>query len=151
MHRWIGGVMLTAASVNDPPSGCTTPSSTCSGTAGSARHGGPATARTAPGSGDEQHGRVVSRHEKLPPWDVSPAVSWRTSARRTATREVTRGRGETRRTRRPGLLCDPSRAHVAVAGDGEESAGQWPGTTPVPKAAVAVFAIRDITPSSPAR
>jgi len=73
VHRWVGGVMLSAASVNDPVFWLHHAFVDLQWQRWQRRHRGarylPA---TAPGSDDEQHGRVVSRRETLPPWDVTP-------------------------------------------------------------------------------
>ncbi|MFF7854760.1 tyrosinase family protein [Streptomyces sp. NPDC007904] len=74
VHRWVGGVMLSAASVNDPVFWLLHAFVDLQWHRWQRRHRGarylPA---TAPGPGDRQHGRVVARREKLPPWDVTPA------------------------------------------------------------------------------
>ncbi|MFG3005885.1 tyrosinase family protein [Streptomyces calvus] len=74
VHRWVGGVMLSAASVNDPVFWLHHAFVDLLWSRWQRRHGGarylPA---SPPGSGDAQRGRVVARHEKLPPWDVTPA------------------------------------------------------------------------------
>ncbi|MFF9215478.1 tyrosinase family protein [Streptomyces viridosporus] len=73
VHRWIGGVMLGAASVNDPVFWLHHAFVDLQWYRWQRRHGNarylPA---TPPGRGNQQHGRVVARHEKLPPWDVTP-------------------------------------------------------------------------------
>jgi tyrosinase len=73
VHRWIGGDMLGGASVNDPVFWLHHAFVDLQWYRWQRRHGGarylPA---TPPGSGDTQHGRVVARHERLPPWDVTP-------------------------------------------------------------------------------
>jgi tyrosinase len=73
VHRWVGGTMLSAASVNDPVFWLHHAFVDLQWYRWQRRHDGaryrPA---TAPGSGDEQHGRIVSRRERLPPWDVTP-------------------------------------------------------------------------------
>ncbi|MEU7468339.1 tyrosinase family protein [Streptomyces sp. NPDC044984] len=74
VHRWVGGVMLTSASVNDPVFWLHHAFVDLQWHQWQRRHRGarylPA---TPPGSGDAQHGRVVARQERLPPWDVTPA------------------------------------------------------------------------------
>ncbi|MFI2374290.1 tyrosinase family protein [Streptomyces sp. NPDC018964] len=74
VHRWVGGVMLTSASVNDPVFWLHHAFVDLQWHHWQRRHGGarylPA---TPPGSGDAQHGRIVARQERLPPWDVTPA------------------------------------------------------------------------------
>ncbi|MGV9287620.1 tyrosinase family protein [Streptomyces sp. NPDC003719] len=74
VHRWVGGTMLGAASVNDPVFWLHHAFVDLQWYRWQRRHGGarylPA---TPPGPGQEQHGRVVARHQKLPPWDVTPA------------------------------------------------------------------------------
>ncbi|WP_030236931.1 tyrosinase family protein [Streptomyces sp. NRRL S-455] len=73
VHRWVGGAMLGAASVNDPVFWLHHAFIDLQWYRWQRRHRGarylPA---TPPGPDDEQHGRIVARHQKLPPWDVSP-------------------------------------------------------------------------------
>lgn len=73
VHRWVGGAMLGAASVNDPAFWLHHAFVDLQWYRWQRRHGGarylPA---KPPGRGDEQHRRIVARHEKLPPWDVTP-------------------------------------------------------------------------------
>ncbi|MFI8945214.1 tyrosinase family protein [Streptomyces sp. NPDC053750] len=74
VHRWVGGDMLGAAAVNDPAFWLHHAFVDLQWYRWQRRH---ARARylpaTPPGSGDAQHGRVVARHERLPPWDVTPS------------------------------------------------------------------------------
>ncbi|WNM35207.1 tyrosinase family protein [Streptomyces sp. Li-HN-5-11] len=73
VHRWVGGAMLGGASVNDPVFWLHHAFVDLQWYRWQRRHGG---ARylpgTPPGPGDEQYDRVVARHQKLPPWDVTP-------------------------------------------------------------------------------
>ncbi|WP_369246685.1 tyrosinase family protein [Streptomyces sp. R41] len=73
VHRWVGGVMLGAASVNDPVFWVHHAFIDLQWTRWQRQHQGarylPA---NPPGPGSEQHGRIVARHEKMPPWDVTP-------------------------------------------------------------------------------
>jgi tyrosinase len=73
VHRWVGGTMLGAASVNDPVFWLHHAFVDLQWHRWQRRHGGarylPA---TPPDSGEEQHGRIVARHQELPPWDVTP-------------------------------------------------------------------------------
>ncbi|WP_030171021.1 tyrosinase family protein [Streptomyces sp. NRRL S-813] len=73
VHRWIGGVMLGAASVNDPVFWLHHAFIDLQWTRWQRRHRGarylPA---TPPGPGNAQRGRILARHQKLPPWDVTP-------------------------------------------------------------------------------
>ncbi|MEU9354191.1 tyrosinase family protein [Streptomyces griseoloalbus] len=73
VHRWVGGAMLSAASVNDPVFWLHHAFVDLQWYRWQQRHRGarylPA---TPPGPGDAQHGRLVARHERLPPWDVTP-------------------------------------------------------------------------------
>ncbi len=73
VHRWVGGTMLGAASVNDPVFWLHHAFLDLQWTRWQRRHRGarylPA---RPPGPGDSQYGRIVARHEKLPPWDVTP-------------------------------------------------------------------------------
>ncbi|KPI17699.1 Monophenol monooxygenase [Actinobacteria bacterium OK074] len=74
VHRWVGGHMLGGASVNDPVFFLHHAFVDLQWTRWQQRHAG---ARYVParalGPGDAQRGRVVSRNERLPPWDVTPA------------------------------------------------------------------------------
>ncbi|MGW1722981.1 tyrosinase family protein [Streptomyces sp. NPDC002306] len=73
VHRWVGGAMLGGASVNDPVFWLHHAFVDMLWSRWQARHSEhrylPA---TPPGPGDPQHGRIVARTEKLPPWDVTP-------------------------------------------------------------------------------
>ncbi|WP_369389296.1 tyrosinase family protein [Streptomyces sp. CG1] len=73
VHRWIGGVMLGAAAVNDPVFWLHHSFVDLQWTRWQQRHRNhrylPA---DPPGERDAQRGRVVARHERLPPWDVTP-------------------------------------------------------------------------------
>ncbi|HET9382245.1 MAG TPA: tyrosinase family protein [Streptomyces sp.] len=73
VHRWVGGSMMGGASVNDPVFWMVHAFVDLQWTRWQRLHPGarylPA---EAPGPGDSQHGRVVARHGKLPPWDVTP-------------------------------------------------------------------------------
>ncbi|GGW79394.1 tyrosinase family protein [Streptomyces lomondensis] len=73
VHRWVGGAMVSSASVNDPVFWLHHAFVDLQWYRWQRRHRGarylPA---TPPGPADKQHGRIVARHEKLPPWDVTP-------------------------------------------------------------------------------
>ncbi|WP_251093431.1 tyrosinase family protein [Streptomyces sp. Caat 7-52] len=73
VHRWVGGAMLGGASVNDPVFWMHHAFLDLQWTRWQRAHRShrylPA---EPPGAGDAQHGRVVARHEKLPPWDETP-------------------------------------------------------------------------------
>ncbi|MFI5797559.1 tyrosinase family protein [Streptomyces sp. NPDC051677] len=73
VHRWVGGAMLGGASVNDPVFWLHHAFVDLVWTRWQQRHRDhryvPA---EPPGPGDGQYRRVVARHEKLPPWDVTP-------------------------------------------------------------------------------
>ncbi|MET9758092.1 tyrosinase family protein [Streptomyces sp. NPDC006372] len=73
VHRWVGGAMLGAASVNDPVFWLHHAFIDLQWHRWQRRHRGarylPA---KPPGPDNAQHGRIVARHQKLPPWDVSP-------------------------------------------------------------------------------
>ncbi|CAL9568727.1 tyrosinase family protein [Streptomyces sp. NPDC090994] len=73
VHRWVGGAMLGGASVNDPVFWLVHAFLDLQWDRWRRRHRGaryqPA---KPPGRDSDQHGRVVARHEKLPPWDVTP-------------------------------------------------------------------------------
>ncbi|MEV8548761.1 tyrosinase family protein [Streptomyces glaucescens] len=73
VHRWVGGVMVGGASVNDPVFWLHHAFVDLVWSRWQRRHREhrylPA---KQPGPGDPQRGRIVARHEKLPPWDVTP-------------------------------------------------------------------------------
>ncbi|MCG7205746.1 tyrosinase family protein [Streptomyces arenae] len=73
VHRWVGGAMLSGASVNDPVFWLHHAFIDLQWERWRSRHRGqrylPA---RPPGPGDAQHGRIVARGGKLPPWDVTP-------------------------------------------------------------------------------
>ncbi|MFE9607216.1 tyrosinase family protein [Streptomyces sp. NPDC006012] len=73
VHRWVGGAMLSAASVNDPVFWLHHAFVDLQWYRWQQRHRShrylPA---EPPGPGSRQRGRIVARHEKLPPWDVTP-------------------------------------------------------------------------------
>ncbi|MDT9700197.1 tyrosinase family protein [Streptomyces sp. P17] len=73
VHRWVGGDMVGGASVNDPVFWMHHAFIDLCWTRWQRRHRVhrylPA---KPPAIGDEQRGRIVARHEKLPPWDVTP-------------------------------------------------------------------------------
>jgi tyrosinase len=73
VHRWVGGAMLGGASVNDPVFWVHHAFLDLQWSRWQRAHRNhrylPA---KPPGPGDAQHERVVARHEKLPPWDVTP-------------------------------------------------------------------------------
>ncbi|MFJ6663536.1 tyrosinase family protein [Streptomyces sp. NPDC091383] len=73
VHRWVGGAMLGAASVNDPVFWLHHAYLDMQWERWQKAHSShrylPA---DPPGTGDAQHGRVVARHEKLPPWSDTP-------------------------------------------------------------------------------
>jgi len=73
VHRWVGGVMLGGASVNDPVFWLHHAFVDLQWSRWQSRHRGarylPA---TPPGRGNPQHGQIVARREKMPPWDVTP-------------------------------------------------------------------------------
>ncbi|MEU8030382.1 tyrosinase family protein [Streptomyces sp. NPDC049099] len=73
VHRWVGGVMVGGASVNDPVFWLHHSFVDLQWTRWQQRHREhrylPA---EPPGARDAQHGRIVARHERLPPWDVTP-------------------------------------------------------------------------------
>ncbi|MFJ3665248.1 tyrosinase family protein [Streptomyces sp. NPDC090106] len=73
VHRWVGGAMLGGASVNDPVFWMHHAFIDLCWDRWQRRHGGPRyLPATPPGPGNAQHGRIVARLEKLPPWDVTP-------------------------------------------------------------------------------
>ncbi|MFJ8051103.1 tyrosinase family protein [Streptomyces luteogriseus] len=73
VHRWVGGAMVGGASVNDPVFWLHHAFVDLVWSRWQRRHREhrylPA---KAPGPGSAQYRRVVARHEKLPPWDVTP-------------------------------------------------------------------------------
>ncbi|MFJ9004355.1 tyrosinase family protein [Streptomyces canus] len=73
VHRWVGGVMVSGASVNDPVFWMHHAFVDLCWSRWQRRHRDhrylPA---RPPGRGSAQRGRIVARHEKLPPWDVTP-------------------------------------------------------------------------------
>lgn len=73
VHRWVGGHMVGGASVNDPVFWLHHAFVDLLWARWQQRSRGarylPA---KPPARGDAQHGRVVARQEKLPPWDVTP-------------------------------------------------------------------------------
>ncbi|WP_128428573.1 tyrosinase family protein [Streptomyces cyaneus] len=73
VHRWVGGVMLGGASVNDPVFWLVHAFMDMQWQRWQRRHRKhrylPA---KPPGRGSAQYGRIVARHERLPPWDVTP-------------------------------------------------------------------------------
>jgi tyrosinase len=73
VHRWVGGQMLSGASVNDPVFWLHHAYVDLVWSRWQGRHPG---ARYLPAkplaSGDAQDGRVVARDERMPPWDVTP-------------------------------------------------------------------------------
>ncbi|MFD9000403.1 tyrosinase family protein [Streptomyces sp. NPDC059582] len=73
VHRWVGGAMLGGASVNDPVFWLHHAFVDLLWSRWQARHRQhrylPA---NPPGPGTPQHGRIVARTQKLPPWDVTP-------------------------------------------------------------------------------
>ncbi|MEU8467927.1 tyrosinase family protein [Streptomyces sp. NPDC029006] len=73
VHRWVGGVMLGGASVNDPVFWLHHAFVDLQWYRWQRTHRDhrylPA---EPPRATDTQHGRVVARHEKLPPWDETP-------------------------------------------------------------------------------
>ncbi|MGW6542479.1 tyrosinase family protein [Streptomyces massasporeus] len=73
VHRWVGGAMVGGASVNDPVFWMHHAFVDLVWSRWQRRHREhrylPA---KPPGPGSAQYRRVVARHEKLPPWDVTP-------------------------------------------------------------------------------
>ncbi|TQE21243.1 tyrosinase family protein [Streptomyces ipomoeae] len=73
VHRWVGGHMVGGASVNDPVFWLHHAFVDLLWSRWQRRHPG---ARYLPAEplarGDAQRGRVVARHERMPPWDVTP-------------------------------------------------------------------------------
>jgi tyrosinase len=73
VHRWVGGHMVGGASVNDPVFWMHHAFVDLLWSRWQRRH---PDARYLPAKplarGDAQRGRVVARHERMPPWDVTP-------------------------------------------------------------------------------
>ncbi|MDQ1045692.1 tyrosinase family protein [Streptomyces sp. V4I2] len=73
VHRWVGGHMVSGASVNDPAFWMHHAFVDLLWSRWQRRH---PNARYLPArplpAGDAQHGRVVARRQKMPPWDVTP-------------------------------------------------------------------------------
>lgn len=73
VHRWVGGVMLGGASVNDPVFWLVHAFVDMQWHRWQRRHSKhryvPA---KPPGRKSDQYGRIVARNERLPPWDVTP-------------------------------------------------------------------------------
>ncbi|MER6626871.1 tyrosinase family protein [Streptomyces sp. NPDC000987] len=73
VHRWVGGVMLGGASVNDPVFWLHHAFVDLQWTRWQRRHPGARYLPAAPpGPGDAQHERVVARNQRMPPWDLTP-------------------------------------------------------------------------------
>ncbi|MFJ3161859.1 tyrosinase family protein [Streptomyces kanasensis] len=74
VHRWVGGLMLGAASVNDPVFWLHHAFVDAVWSRWQRRNPGARYLPAAPPPrGSAQHGRVVARHEPMLPWDVTPA------------------------------------------------------------------------------
>ncbi|MEU4653624.1 tyrosinase family protein [Streptomyces sp. NPDC023723] len=73
VHRWVGGAMLGGASVNDPVFWLVHAFVDLQWSRWQRRHGHPRyQPAEPPGRGSAQYRRIVARHQKLPPWDVTP-------------------------------------------------------------------------------
>ncbi|MHC0430724.1 tyrosinase family protein [Streptomyces sp. O3] len=74
VHRWVGGHMLGAASVNDPVFWLNHAFVDLCWSRWSERHGAaePYLPTRHPPLGLPQHGRIVAARESMPPWDVRP-------------------------------------------------------------------------------
>ncbi|MFI8833311.1 tyrosinase family protein [Streptomyces afghaniensis] len=73
VHGWVGGDMRGGASVNDPVFWLHHAFVDLQWYRWQRRHRGARYLPAAPpGTGDGQHGRIVARHQSLPPWDVTP-------------------------------------------------------------------------------
>ncbi|MEU1402316.1 tyrosinase family protein [Streptomyces sp. NPDC005728] len=73
VHRWVGGVMLGGAAVNDPVFWLHHAFVDLQWTRWRQRHRDHRYLPAAPpGARDAQHHRIVARHERLPPWDETP-------------------------------------------------------------------------------
>ncbi|KAB1986218.1 tyrosinase family protein [Streptomyces triticiradicis] len=74
VHRWVGGHMLGGASVNDPAFWLHHAFVDLQWSRWRQRHRGARyLPERPPGSRDSQYRRIVARHEKMPPWGVTPA------------------------------------------------------------------------------
>lgn len=74
VHRWVGGAMLGGASVNDPVFWLHHAFVDLQWSRWRQRHHGASYLPSRPpGPHDDQHGRIVARHERMPPWNVTPA------------------------------------------------------------------------------
>ncbi|MCX4670580.1 tyrosinase family protein [Streptomyces sp. NBC_01381] len=73
VHRWVGGTMVGSGSVNDPVFWLHHAFVDLQWSRWQKRHRNhrylPA---TPPGPDSDQYRRVIARHERLPPWDVTP-------------------------------------------------------------------------------
>ncbi|MFF7307640.1 tyrosinase family protein [Streptomyces sp. NPDC008137] len=73
VHGWVGGDMLGGASVNDPVFWLHHAFIDLQWYRWQRRHRGARYLPAAPPrQGDRQHGRIVARRQRLPPWDVTP-------------------------------------------------------------------------------
>jgi tyrosinase len=73
VHRWIGGTMVGGASVNDPVFWLHHAFVDLQWTRWQQRHHSTPYLPERPlGQHDRQHGRVLARHEPMPPWDIAP-------------------------------------------------------------------------------
>ncbi|MFG3657437.1 tyrosinase family protein [Streptomyces sp. NPDC047706] len=73
VHRWVGGAMVGGASVNDPVFWLHHAYVDLLWSRWQARHRVHGYLPAGPlGPGDPQRGRVVARHQALPPWNVTP-------------------------------------------------------------------------------
>lgn len=74
VHRWIGGTMVGGASVNDPAFWLHHAFVDLQWTRWQRRH--PRShylPEHPPGRDDRNYGRIIARHERMPPWDLTPA------------------------------------------------------------------------------
>ncbi|GAA5705157.1 tyrosinase [Streptomyces avermitilis] len=73
VHRWVGGHMVSGASVNDPVFWMHHAFVDLLWSRWQQRHQGARyLPEQQPARGDAQRGRIVARHERMPPWDVTP-------------------------------------------------------------------------------
>ncbi|MDX3454747.1 tyrosinase family protein [Streptomyces sp. ME02-8801-2C] len=74
VHRWVGGHMVGSASANDPVFWLHHAFVDLCWSRWQRRHGVGARylPDRPPKAGDAQRGRIVARHEPLPPWDMTP-------------------------------------------------------------------------------